>query len=312
MKKYNGSLTIEAVISFTIFISFMFLLLSIVKFSLVRITLSTATSETAKQIATAAYPLSYVIEAENSENAKVDTYEGKMQLTEGLSNSQISSTISAVFNTDRRETSDTVNAITKIKDIIGGGDNAENAIAGLVRNEIAKLESKAGAYVICNILNNYLDKSFVMFNKDDVTVSIAKFPQSEFAYKNTIGNSAYKEFGITQNDYTAEDVVVGVEYRYDFALPFLPSFEIKMREVAVEHGWLYGGGNVITNREDGVDFSEFKRLVFGNDIVYLGSMLTGGKYHKKGCTTIYRGSLIMSKSEAEKQGFKPCIHCYGK
>lgn len=54
--KKKGSLTVEAVIAFSIFISFMFLLLSMVKISLTKITLENAVSETAKYIASASYP----------------------------------------------------------------------------------------------------------------------------------------------------------------------------------------------------------------------------------------------------------------
>lgn len=309
MKKYKGSLSLEAVISFTIFISFMFLLLSIVKFSLVRITLNTATTETAKQIATASYPLSYLLEIENSENEKIDAYEGEMKLTDGLSNNAFGASISSLFNTNQQETTNVVDTITKIKDILSGGDNAVVAGESLVRNLVGELEKEAGAYVACIVLNNYIDKSILPFNKEDITLSVVKFPQSEWAYSQVKNGENYKKFGLTEDMYGAEDVVIAVEYKYDFALPFLPSFEITMREVAVEHGWLYGGGNNITNREDGRDYSKFKSIVFGENPVYLGSKLTGSKYHKKDCKTLWHGSIIMSRDEANNQGYLPCKIC---
>lgn len=309
MKKYKGSLSLEAVISFTIFISFMFLLLSIVKFSLVRITLNTATAETAKQIATASYPLSYLLEIENSENAKIDAYEGEMALTEGLSNNALGASISSLFNTNQQETTNVVNTITKMKDLLSGGDNAIVAGESLVRNLVAELETEVGAYVACNVLNNYIEKSVLPFNKEDITLSIVKFPQSEYAYSQVGTSEGYPNLGLTKDMYSAEDVVIAVEYKYDFALPFLPSFKITMREVAVEHGWLYGGGNNITNREDGIDYSKFKSIVFGENPVYLGSKLTGSKYHKKDCRTLWHGSIIMNRDEANNQGYSPCKVC---
>lgn len=310
MKKVKGSLSLEAVISFTIFISFMFLLLSIVKFSLVRITLSSATSETAKQIATAAYPLSYLIEAENSKNEKIDAYEEKMQLTEGISNKEIGDAATNLFNINSDEVSGAIDTITKIKDLISGGDNAANAGGSLIRGAVAGLEQKAGAYVACNIFNSCIDNSGISVNKDDVTLTIVKFPQSDFAYKQTGKSEGYTALGISNDSYSAEDVIIASEYRYDFALPFLPSFEIKMREAAVEHAWLYGGGNTITNREDDLDLSKLKELIFGDDPVYLGSMLTGNCYHKKSCSTIWHGTLMISREAAKKEGYDPCGKCH--
>lgn len=309
MKKYKGSLSLEAVISFTIFISFMFLLLSIVKFSLVRITLNTAASETAKQIATASYPLSYLIESENSTNKKIDAYEEKMTLTEGLSNSEIGENLSLLFNIDQSETTGAVNTITKIKDILSCGDDSVVAGESLVRSLVGKLENKAGAYLACNVLNNYIEKSVLPFNKDDITLSIVKFPQSDWAYDQVKSGEEYTKLGLTEDMYGAEDVVIAVEYRYDFALPFLPSFEIVMREVAVEHGWLYGGGGTVTNREDGIDYSKLKSIVFGENQVYLGSKLAGKKYHKKDCRTLWHGSVIISLEEAVNEGYTPCEVC---
>lgn len=309
MKKIKGSLSLEAVISFTIFISFMFMLLTIVKFSLVRITLNTAVAETTKQIATAAYPLSYLIEYENSVNEKVDTYESKMKLTDGISNETISSGISSLFNLDETEVSNAVGTITKIKDLFG--DDAKNAGISLVRSKVAELEGKAGTAIVCKIFNAYIEKSVIPFNKDNVTLSIVKMPQSDYAYKKTGTSQGYTDLGLAHDEYSAEDVIIAVEYKYNFALPFLPSFEITMREAAAEHAWLYGGGGVITNREDKIDYEKLIKTIFGDDRVYLGSMLAGKKYHKTSdCMTLWHGSVITSKSVAEEDGYTPCKVCY--
>lgn len=308
-KHLSGSLSLEAVIAFTVFISFMFLLLSIVKFSLVRITLNTATTETAKQITTSAYPMSYLIEYQNSEGEEIDAYEEEMSLTEGLSNEQISDSISTLFNVDEQETSNVVDTITKAKDILSGGDNAQAATGSLVRGLITQLEGKATAYIACKIFDNYIEKSIIPFDKNDVTLSIVKFPQSTYAYNQTGNSEGYKKLGLANEDYTEEDVIIAVEYDYDFALPFLPSFNIIMREVVVEHAWLYGGGGIITDRTDGNVFEDFESVVFGANKVYLGAKLTGKKYHKKDCPTLYKGAIVMNKQAAINDGYSPCKKC---
>lgn len=310
MKKIRGSLTLEAVISFTIFISFMFMLLSVVKFSLVRITLNTATTETAKQIAVSSYPLSYLLEYENSVNENVDTYEEEMKLTEAMSNEEISDSVSTLFNIGSDEATNAVSTITKVKDLFFDSDNAANAGISLVRNAVADLEGKAGTAIASHIINAYIENSVIPFNKDDITLSIVKFPQSDFAYNNTGSGQGYTDMELAHDSYSAEDVVIGIEYKYNFAMPFLPSFEITMRELAVEHAWLYGGGGTITNREDKLDFEHFKSVVFGDDQVYLGSMLTGKKYHKKGCRTLWHGAIVTSKDVAVSDGYTPCKICY--
>lgn len=307
MKKIKGSLSLEAVISFTIFISFMFMLLSIVKFSMARITLNTAVSETAKQIATASYPLSYLIEYENSINSATDKYEGEMKLTEGVSNADLSSNISTLFNLDSNEVSSAVDTITKVKDLFG--DNAKNAGVSLVREKVAELEGKAGAALACKVFNAYIEKSIVPFNKDNITLSIVKFPQSEYAYKQTGTSKGYTDLELDHDSYSAEDVIIAVEYKYNFALPFLPSFEITMRDMAAEHAWLYGGSGVITNREDGIDYEGFKSAVFGNDRVYLGCKLSGKRYHKQDCFTISHGTIVVSRETAIKEEYTPCEIC---
>ena len=230
MKKLNGSLTIEAVISFTIFLSFMFMLLTIVKFSLVRITLNAAASETAKQIATSAYPMSYLIEYENSVNEGADQYEEKMSLTESISNEDLSNSVSELFGINSEEVSNAVSTMTKVKDLFFGENSAEAGVS-LVRDVFADLEGQACIAVAGNIINDYIDNSVIPFNKDDTNLSIVKFPQSEFAYEKTGHGQGYADMELDHDSYSAEDVVIGIEYKYNFAMPFLPSFEIKMRSL---------------------------------------------------------------------------------
>lgn len=313
MKKLKGSLSLEAVISFTVFISFMFMLMTIVKFAIIRVALNAAVSETAKQIATQAYPLSYLIEWEDSEGKKVELYEKEMKLMDGVENSDVSKNVGALFNLDEETSTGIVSVATKAKDILSGGDNAEAAANSLLLNGLQELEKAAGTQLICTIFNGCLDNSHVNFNKDNITVSIAKFPQSENAYKETGNSVGYTSLELEKDkDYNDEDVVVAAEYKYKIAFPFLPSFDITMREVAVEHAWLYGGNGTITSRDERLEVKGLADFIFGKgEKVYLGSMLTGKKYHKKDCRTLKRCGGIMTTQEiAEKDGYTPCKVCW--
>src|SRR5699024_6757367 len=68
----RGSLTVEAIISFTVFLMVSFLMLHLVKLTMLSMALQNATTETAKQIATAAYPIAWVNVARTSTEEKVD------------------------------------------------------------------------------------------------------------------------------------------------------------------------------------------------------------------------------------------------
>ena len=59
-KKRKGSLTVEATISFTVFIGFSFLMLTLVKLVLVMTILNNATAETAKTLASSGYVIAIV------------------------------------------------------------------------------------------------------------------------------------------------------------------------------------------------------------------------------------------------------------
>lgn len=305
MKKFRGSLSLEAVISFTVFICFMFMLLTVVKLALVRITLNTATAETAKQIATASYPLSHLIEWQRTEQKKISNYENRIKLTEGI-NSGVDSTL---FGSGG-EASGVAGVLNQIAGISGDALKMNGVQA--VQDLVGDIYSKFGAEVACSIFNSYIENSGVSFDKENIELAIVKFPQAEGC---SYGISAEKcqAAGIDEKAYSAEDIVISVEYKYELALPFLPSFEIVMRETAVEHAWIYGGGGSPVKRGDQSVIKdvtdEFADVVFGKDRVYLGAMLSGKKYHKKDCPRLWKGSIMTSKLQAEKEFYTACKVC---
>lgn len=74
-KNAKGALTVEACISFSFFICLFFLLLFFVKTVCIHMTLDHAVNETAKQIATSAYPVSILNEKEEDFADKIPTAE---------------------------------------------------------------------------------------------------------------------------------------------------------------------------------------------------------------------------------------------
>lgn len=80
--KHKGSLTVEAVIAFTTFLGVSFILLHLVKLVTLTMVLDNAAAETAKQIATAAYPIGMFnavqgkMESQAAENAPVSVEDG--------------------------------------------------------------------------------------------------------------------------------------------------------------------------------------------------------------------------------------------
>ena len=64
MKK-NGSVTIEAVLTFPLFLSFFIIILYIIRMAAIQVVLNHAAGETAKQLAALSYPVALINEMED-------------------------------------------------------------------------------------------------------------------------------------------------------------------------------------------------------------------------------------------------------
>ena len=71
-KKDKGSLTIEAIISFTVFLMVSFLMLQLVKLTMISLVMNSCTQETAKQLATSSYPLVMVNDLIDETGEKIE------------------------------------------------------------------------------------------------------------------------------------------------------------------------------------------------------------------------------------------------
>ncbi len=305
-KRKRGSLTVEAVISFAVFVSFMFMLLSMVKISLVKITLENAVSETAKYIASASYPIGMFNDIAEDSNRTVEADITEFKLGKDIQAKGIEALFDSLFADSE------ASALKSIDDGINGifgviTDAGTNMLKSVVLTGVENLITKEGSKVAGNIVSEVIDNSYVSIDKDNLTVTIAKLPVPEQTYNISYNTSQFTDMGLTKNDFNEDDVVIGVEYVYKLALPFLTTIDVKMREVAVEHAWVNGGAGNVTTRTEGLNFSDILDNILGGETVYVTN--TGGKYHKENCYYLWGSKNEYKKSSAIVSGYRACKKC---
>ena len=306
--KNKGSLSIEAIISFTIYVSFMMLLLTIVKFSLTTIVLSTAVSETTKQFATAAYPVGLLNGIQEEFDDHATAYQGSVKLTEGIGNTLVDTGINFLFSTGAS------GQAAALQGGVGGllGNFIDKGTAELwdmVYDQVIQLKERTGALMVANVFNEYVKDSFISINPDDLELVIIKFPQTKKEYAQTKANENYAKFNlVADQDFKIDDMVICVEYNYKFALPFLPAIDTTIRKVAVERSWINGGTGTATKRGDKGLAQKITNSLFGKVDVAVGLAGTGKKYHKTDCFTLWKGAKIVKLSEV-MYAKEPCSVC---
>ncbi len=299
MKKEKGSLAIEATISFTVFLCFMFVLMTIVKLSMVYITLNDVTSETVKKIAGMSYPLSYVNDFIDDEAANVNNFvdEKKKSITD-LANKNGSESILQELGFDGRIESIISNAETVMKNF------ADNILGKLVDFKINKQTELAA-----NIYSDLLDKTNMPIDKSKINVKYFTLPQSEteFTYSKQFASDLTN---LDESRLDKDDVVLVVEYDYTIAVPFFPAYNVKLKSMAVEKAWLYGGNHVTPAKREGI-----KVDVETSQIVYYTNTGKGKKYHRENCMTLVRSEkngnkrMTIKTSAAKRMGLRPCLVC---
>lgn len=303
MKKTKGSLTLEAVISFTVFLSFMFMLLMVVKMSMVAITLDSVTAEAAKQIATSAYPIGIFNKMADENSEKVESYE---QVT-GFTDALVDTSMEGIFNYYTSATAEGANK---------ANDNTALGIIGiplqygmtklgetLINGTTELIGQKGNEFIRASIVQGLNDYD-VGIDLSKLELAVCKFPVPESTYNSGCNSDGYKTLGITKSDFGADDVVIGLTYDYAISLPFLPTFEIKLKSLAIEHAWVNGGNGETVSDKEGIDIAAG---LFGKKHYYVGASGKGTKYHKANCMTLWRGKKAISKYDAASM--TPCKVC---
>lgn len=339
MKKIKGSLTIEAIIAFTVFLSFMFMLLMVVKMSMTIIALDSITSETAKQIATGAYPIAMfndfcdeydgsLADIISGDADSKDIYEGVTGFQSDVIKKGSKGILDYFLATDSvvdegEKKTETENDKSKDKQKTEKEKSLENSVISLIGLPLQKgldavvdmildkaeeiLTVKGNEMIRGNIAQAIEDYG-IDINLDNLKLAVCKFPMSKEAYKNGCKSEGYTQMGLKKDDIDKNDVVIGVTYDYQLALPFLPTFSIKLKSLAIEHAWVNGGNGETVSSKEGIDV---ENLLFGKHYYVAASGKTK-IYHRANCMTLYRGKKAISQKEAKKEEMKPCGMCKPK
>jgi len=284
----RGSITIEACLILPFFLSVFFLLLFLVRFTCTGMVLDHAVNETAKEIAAAAYPISFINEVEDEGLDSIP--EGQPAKPGGQGWSLFSDSILNAVISENSKGADISEALGDILE--GYRKGILNGIVGKITPAYWDMKS-SGKYRIAEaLLKEHLDNPLI--NKQNVRLSIAEFPQGRKEYASRVGVQAYGDFGI-------DDVVIQVEYDYNITLPFMETMKIKMVHTAVEKAWINGSFGILTAADEGLDLEP------RGDTVFITR--TGIRYHEGNCRYLRKSRIPIYLSEAEEKGYTPCKVC---
>lgn len=303
----KGSLTIEAIISFTVFLAVSFLMLQLVKLTMISLVMNSCTQETAKQLATSCYPIVEVNEVISDVNGRISGI--STSLPDALKDSSGSGPLGSIMGAEISNVSGISELFQKLVDI------ANDGVMSIFRG----LKGKAGIYITAKIMDEYLDSSGFAFDKDKVVFRVVQLPLTEGEYKSLSGYTVKGEKNDLilkpssdsegfDGDFNRDDVVVCAEYDYKVVLPMIPAISLKLRSTAVEHAWL-GGCAATTSKEVGL-----KDRIF-SDSVYMATGGYGKCYHRKDCVTLKSSkshgftATEINLSVAKAEGLKPCKKC---
>lgn len=312
MKKKKGSLTIEAVISFTIYLSMAFLLLTLVKMVLVMTILDNACTETAKTVASSSYVISLLNEQQADIEKKEEIVSSPKSLMDSMKSGAESSVITGIMGGDLKKGIGN-GASAFLKDLIGG------VAVKFLKGSVYKLKGDA-AYSLCgSIVKNYITDCGIPIDADKLILRAVKIPETSTEYKTVhTDNLPLSEDGAlyakpcsgptaTDADFNAGDILICIEYPYEIALPFLPSFSVTLRSTAVEHGWLSGTSSG-PSRKEGIRVGN---LIFGNaDRVWIATGGHGKRYHRENCRTLWTSKQETTIAAAKAMGLTPCGVCH--
>ena len=313
MSKKRGSLSVEAVISFTVFLSVSFLLLTIVKLVLVMIILNNATTETAKTIATSAYPINILNVKQKELEDKLEEYEKAVptKLSDSLQTASDNPVLNAFFSGDGADASET------------GSGSLEEFISGMA-DKLAwqpayALKGRLVTWLCGKVVQGYTTDCGIQIDPSKLMLRAVKIPQTDTEFtKVYAGGLALSERpnGLvaqpcssahgTDGDFNADDVLICLEYPYEISLPLIPTIKLTLRSVSVEHAWLHGTG-CHTERKEGIQIG--KALYGDAERVYIATGGYGEKYHLRGCSKLWDSNTAIRKDLAKEQGFQPCKSC---
>lgn len=314
MKKVKGALAIEATISFTVFIVFLFMLMAVVKMSLVYITINDVTAETVKKIAGMAYPITFIndaiddgfesnqflknaAEADNSDSKKVNMIElaGNGEWT-SIGEYIYEDYIGEALSGD--STTSITNLVEKFKDNLAA--DIINCLFDLKQNILTKIMAKS--YL------DMVDDTNALIDTDNIRVVYFTPPLSETEFNSTKKDIS-KATGIAEEKLSADDVILMVEYDYSIIVPFFPKYDVTLTSIAVEKAWLNGYSHIPNSDKEGLETD--LSVTSGKTVEW--TVKYGKRYHKLDCSMVNRETTgeteTGSISKAEGKGLTPCLIC---
>jgi hypothetical protein len=282
----RGSLTVEAAVALPFFLFGFILYLFVVKAACIQMALDCAVRETAREIASSAYPLSFYNEWEDEreEKPKAQEENGPPDLTGQI----IRKLLSGELNEN---------------DLEGFiGEAAKGAGSDLLRVFPPGIDS-AGQYAAEKIMQKNMDLRYLEPGK--LTLRLVELPKSEYAFKEKTGNPLYLEYGLVPGkDFGPDDVVVLADYLLEIPLPFLKEAVFTIRHAAIERAWLSGSNGVVTEHKEKGLFEQDA----DEEAVTVYVTRTGKKYHSSGCRYLRKSKIPVTLKEAKRQ-YEPCKVC---
>jgi hypothetical protein len=299
----KGSITAEACIIFPAFLSVFFLLLFLVKFTCTGILLDYAVNETAKEIATSAYPISFINEFEDEKleeygNAAIPTLEEELEeLADQFGGFSPDNVLSTLVSEDFKgaEATEAIKGILEDyrKGIIGG-------IVDSIKPIYWDMKSSGKYFIADTFVKEHLKSP--LLNRERVKLRLVEFPQGKAEFEARSKSKIYESFGLTPGeDFNGDDVVIQLEYDYRVKLPFMKPLIIKMVHTAVERAWITGSFGILTVEDEGFDLKPEEDIVF--------ITRTGIRYHRGSCRHLRKSKLPMDVGEAKADGYTPCKVC---
>lgn len=286
-----------------VFLSLFFLLLYMVKFICTGMLLEHAVNETAKEIATSAYPISFINEFEDEKlqqygGVRIPTLVEELEkLEKQFWSPYPGNALNVILSEDFRgeEAADALKSVLEDyrKGIIGG-------IVDSITPLYWDMKSSAKYFIAETFILEHLDSP--LLEQESARLRLVEFPQGMAEFEARSQQDMYKNFGLVPGiDFGADDVVIQLEYDYRLKLPFIKEFDIKLVHTAVERAWLKGSFGVIAADAEGFDLEPVKRTVYVTR--------TGIRYHLGSCRYLRKSKIPMEIGEATILSYTPCKVC---
>ena len=317
----KGSATVEASLVFPFFLSFILLIVFLIKVACINITLNYAVNETVRQLSSVCYPISFINEIEDEiasdGNGSIPSFSEELvkagnYLKDNFKNDDgIAKLLSGEFSAEDIKGIFSATASQVIDDYKSG---VKGELISQFAGKYYEIKTTAKYYAVRKLLSKYCEGTHI--NSDDVVLLFVSLPQGNFEREIRENDPAYIEACEKINYHPAQDdVLVAVEYKIHVPIPFFKNINITIKHLAVEKAWLNGytlhtSAGSSSNSEDKNDGGQFENLLkdLTNQTVYITR--TGKKYHTEDCRYLAKSCIPIDIREAEERDYTPCKVCW--